>query len=229
MVSWVHSRRSLTCGYENPAFQAEKKILRNSYSIISDSMKYQICPIRSSIILWLLFFATVPLVAQTLPTPTDAETVHRDNLWNNYRIEQEIRQFRNQPTGVTISTPQLPPQLLDEKSDQKVLTLNDVIFFPLPKSIALEELQAIAQKYIRLEKISIRDLYQMLTEIDALFDTRHIVGRAVWPVQNIENGVVRIQIIEGKNVKFERTRKRNSQIQPKIPHATADCRIAAGQ
>ncbi|MDR2116818.1 MAG: hypothetical protein LBP87_10615 [Planctomycetaceae bacterium] len=148
--------------------------------------------------MWLFFFATVSqLVAQTLPTSTDSETVHRDNLWNNYRIEQEIRQFRNQPTGVTISTPQLPPQLLDEKSDQKVLRLNDVIFFPLPKSIALKELQAIAQKYIRQEKVSIRDLYQMLTEIDALFDTRHIVGRAVLPVQNIENGVVRVQIVEG--------------------------------
>ncbi|MDR1141152.1 MAG: hypothetical protein LBL62_05625 [Planctomycetaceae bacterium] len=179
-------------------------------------MKYQICPIRSSIILWLLFFATVPLVAQTLPTPTDAETVHRDNLWNNYRIEQEIRQFRNQPTGVTIGTPQLPPQLLDEKSDQKVIKLNDVIFFPLPKSIALEELQAIAQKYIRLEKISIRDLYQMLTEIDALFDTRHIVGRAVLPVQNIENGVVRIQIIEGTIEKTTIEEKR--QAIPFIDH-----------
>ncbi|MDR0609497.1 MAG: hypothetical protein LBG58_05260 [Planctomycetaceae bacterium] len=161
-------------------------------------MRHRIYPIQGSFILWLFFLTTTPLIAQTLPTSTDAETIHRDNLWNNYRIEQEIRQFRNQPTGIAISTPQLPPQLLDEKSDQKILKLNDVLFFPLPKSIALEELQAIAQKYIRQEKVSIRDLYQMLTEIDALFDARHIVGRAVLPVQNIENGVVHVQIIEGK-------------------------------
>ncbi|MDR1142133.1 MAG: hypothetical protein LBL62_10595 [Planctomycetaceae bacterium] len=32
MVSLVHNRRSLTCGYENTAFQAEKKIRLNSYS-----------------------------------------------------------------------------------------------------------------------------------------------------------------------------------------------------
>jgi hypothetical protein len=38
VVFWVHSRRSLTCGYENTAFQAEKKILLlNSYKNISDS------------------------------------------------------------------------------------------------------------------------------------------------------------------------------------------------
>jgi hemolysin activation/secretion protein len=165
--------------------------------IASSCMKYRICPIRESFILWLFFFTAFPLAAQTLPTSTDAETVHRDNLWNSYRIEQEIRQFRNQPAGVAISTPQLPPQLLDEKSDQKILKLNDIIFFPPPQSLTLGELQTIAQKYIRQEKVSIRDLYQMLTEIDALFDTRHIVGRAVLPVQDIENGVVRVQIIEG--------------------------------
>jgi hypothetical protein len=41
VVSLVHSRRSLTCGYENTALQAEKKILLNSFSINMLSLKGQ--------------------------------------------------------------------------------------------------------------------------------------------------------------------------------------------
>jgi hemolysin activation/secretion protein len=157
--------------------------------------------------LWLSFVTANLVFAQDT---IDAETIHRDKLWNNYRIEQEIHQFRNQPAGVIISTPQIPPQLLDEKSNEKVLKITEIILSPTPISIPSEKLHEITKKYIQQEKVSIRDLYLMLTEIDALFDSRRIVGRAVLPVQDIENGVVHVQIVEGKIGKKIIEEKRNA-------------------
>jgi hemolysin activation/secretion protein len=181
----------------------EKSALTSANIFISIIMNS--CDLRSlsSCFFAVIFLAVIPVFAQSPPNPNalkqvDSDVVHRDTLWNSYRIEQEIKQFRNQPAGVVISTPQLPPELLDEKSDQKILKINNVIFFPQPATVKSEELHAIAQKYINREKVSIRDLYLMLTEIDSLFDARRVVGRAVLPIQNIENGVVRIQIVEGK-------------------------------
>ena len=48
--------------------------------------------------------------------PTDAK--HYSH--SNYRIEQEIRQFCQQPTKLKIGTPQPQPELGD-KSDAKIL------------------------------------------------------------------------------------------------------------
>ncbi len=144
-----------------------------------------------------VFALCAGLHAQGPATP-GSEAVHHENLWNNYRIEQEIRQFHEQPSGTTISSPQLPPPLLDDKSDEKVFQLNEVVFDQLPRSISKHELDAIADRYIAMGQVSLRDLYTILTEIDVLFDARHVVGRAVLPVQDVENGVLHIQIVEGR-------------------------------
>ena len=142
---------------------------------------------------------SVQLVAQT-PLPTSdlpgSDTVHRDALRDSFRIEQEIRQFRQQPTAITIGTPQPPPSL-GEQSDVKMLKLRQVVFENPPKSISQAELNAIAERYISMEQVSLRDLYEMLAEIDYLFDARHVIGRATLPIQDVEDGIVRVQIIEG--------------------------------
>ena len=158
----------------------------------------------ATIVLFCLFgilISAVQLVAQVLPNPeahsANLETAHRDSLWNNYRVEQEIRQFREQPSGIAISSPQAPP-VLDGLSDEKIFALRQVIFENPPISISQNELDAVAQRYIFQEQVSLRDLYEMLAEIDALFDARHVIGRAVLPVQDVEDGIVYVQIIEGK-------------------------------
>lgn len=143
-----------------------------------------------------LFFAA--FVQAQLPDATSSEAVHRDALWDNYRIENEIRQSRQRQEGITIGSPQLPPQLADEKSDEKIFQLTDVVFEGTVRSISLRELNAIARRYISQEQVSLRDLYLMLTEIDDLFDSRNVVGRAVLPIQEVEDGVLYVQIIEGK-------------------------------
>ena len=125
------------------------------------------------------------------------EAVHRDNLWNNYRVEQEIRQYREQPSGISISSPQAPP-FPDGLSDDKAFVLMQVIFHDPPISISPKELDAVAQQYIDQGQVSIRDLYKMLADIDAIFDARHVIGRATLPVQDVEGGIVHVQIIEGR-------------------------------
>ena len=149
-----------------------------------------------------LFFGVLTnsagLLAQVPPPPPPPpETVHRDNLWNNFRVEQEIRRFREQPPELSLTTPQ-EPLALDGFSNEKILLVRQVIFENLPRSISQRELDSIAQRYTSQEQISLRDLYEMLGEIDSLFDARNVVGRAVLPIQDVEDGIVRVQIIEGK-------------------------------
>ena len=150
--------------------------------------------------------SNVKLFAQTADLP-GPEMVHRDALRDSYRIEQEIRQFRQQPSRIAIGSPQ-PPPFLDDKSDEKILNLNSVIFDNPPRSISRRELDAIAQRYVSMGQVSLRDLYEMLAEIDRLFDDRHVLGRAVLPVQDIEDGIVRVQIIEGRFGPYTVTTKR---------------------
>ena len=132
-------------------------------------------------------------------SPPPAESIHldRDAMRDNYRVEQEIQRYREAPSQITIGSPQPPPSL-DDKSDTKIFKLNGVIFDSPPRTISQKELNAIAQRYINEEKISLRDLYEMLAEIDRLFDQRQVIGRVVLPVQDIEDGIVRVQIIEGR-------------------------------
>ncbi|MCL2743222.1 MAG: hypothetical protein FWE67_05155, partial [Planctomycetaceae bacterium] len=94
--------------------------------------------------------------------------------------------------------PQLPPPDINSKSQQKIFKLNQVLFEPIPRSIPFYELDAIAAKYTAMDKVSMYDLYRMVVEIDALFDKRHVLARAGLPVQDVDGGIVRVQIIEGR-------------------------------
>ena len=87
--------------------------------------------------------------------------------------------------GVKITSPQLPPPDIDGKSLQKIFKLNQVFFEPIPKAVPQEELNAVANKYIAMDAVSIYDLYNMVIEIDALFDKRHVLGRAYLPIGEV--------------------------------------------
>lgn len=153
---------------------------------------------RFSYIFIILIAIGSTLFSQPPQSPTDAEAVHRENLFERYRIERQIQQSRTQQPSVQITSPQPLPSDLDAKSNEKVFKLNDVTFDSQPKSISMAELRTITSQYISQELVSIRDLYEMLGKIDALFDAKHVVGRAVMPIQDVQQGVVHIQIIEGK-------------------------------
>jgi len=149
----------------------------------------------------LLFPLTELAFAQSPQSDADAEAVHRGQLWERYRIERQIQQSQQPQPGVQISSPQLyPPRptLPDEQVTARIFKLNQVVFDNLPASISPEELQEIADRYIFREGVSIQDIYELVGEIDSLFDARHVIGRAVIPVQDVAGGVLRIQIIEAK-------------------------------
>ncbi len=145
----------------------------------------------------LIILSSRTLPAQTPRPVADAEAVHREEMWDRYQIERQIQQSRTRQPEVVIGSPQPPPDWT-EKSSEKLFKLNEVVFDTLPRSVRLQELEAVTARYKAMEKVSVRDLYEMIADIDALFDARHVVGRAVLPVQDVEGGIIHIQIIEGR-------------------------------
>lgn len=130
--------------------------------------------------------------------PTASESISaRQNLERD-RIEYQINQATAPIPGIKVTSPQLPPPDMDGKSRQKIFKLNKVNFDPMPKSVPQSELEAVAAKYVAMDEVSMYDLYLMIVEIDALFDERHVLGRSGLPVQDVENGIVTVQIIEGR-------------------------------
>ena len=130
--------------------------------------------------------------------PTASESIHGQQSRDRFRIEQQIQQATTPLPAVKITSPQQQPPDLDGKSQQKVFKLNQVVFDSIPKSVSLRELESITAQYTAMDMVSMYDLYLMVIEIDALFDRKHVLGRAGLPVQDVENGIVMIQIIEGR-------------------------------
>ncbi|MDR2861917.1 MAG: hypothetical protein LBV07_05160 [Syntrophobacterales bacterium] len=150
--------------------------------------------------LFLCFFLSGVAFAQP-EFEAGREAVHQQQLWERYRVERQIQQSQELQPGVQISSPQLEavyPTVPDEQRSAKIFKLNQVIFDNPPLSISSQELQEIADRYISRESVSIRDIYEMINEIDRLFDSRQVVGRAVIPVQDVKDGVLHIQVIEAK-------------------------------
>jgi len=147
------------------------------------------------------FLSVGQVVAQVPPPPFDPtalEGVHDQQSRDRIRIERQIQQATAPLPTVLVTSPQLPPPDLEGQSRQKIFKLNQVLFDPIPRSVCFAEVEFIAAKYTALDMVSMYDLYCMVLEIDALFDKRHVLGRAVLPVQEIEGGVVTVQIIEGR-------------------------------
>ena len=149
------------------------------------------------------------LFAQAPPVqdPTGTESARFQQNWDRFRIERQIQQATSPLPGVQVTSPQLPPPDLDDKSQEKIFKLSQVVFEPIPRAVPQAELDAVAEKYIAMEAVSIYDLYNMVVEIDALFDQRQVLGRAGLPVQDVENGTVTVQIIEGQETQRTVTTK----------------------
>lgn len=139
--------------------------------------------------------------AQIQPPPS--ESTHREVLRDSFRVQQELQNAESQDRGVEIASPQ-PRAVFDDKSDIKQFKLNGVVFEPFPQTVTRDELHAIVSRYTAMEAVSLRDIYMMLADIDAKFDSKGVVGRATLPVQDVENGMVTVNIIEGRvaNVKL---------------------------
>lgn len=149
------------------------------------------------IILLLLggFLSAGALFAQD---PTTSESIHARQNLERHNIERRIEQATAPLPGFKVTSPQLPPPDIEGKSQEKIFKLNKAIFEPIPRGVPLAELEAVVARYAAMDKVSMYDLYCMVVEIDALFDERHVLGRAGLPVQDVENGIVTVEIIEGR-------------------------------
>ena len=130
--------------------------------------------------------------------PVPAESIRDQQIRDRVRIEQQIQQGIAPLPAVLVTSPQLQPPDIAGQSQQKIFKLNRVIFDPIPRSLRPSELESITATYTAMDMVSMYDLYCLILEIDALFDTKHVLGRAVLPVQDIEDGTVTVQIIEGR-------------------------------
>jgi hemolysin activation/secretion protein len=172
--------------------------------LIAEVLRCKLLRLTAFIFVALISIAVLPhgsLLAQSSPPPRDptlTEIAPPDQRLERYRIERLIQQATSPLPGVKITSPQPPPINLDEKSTQKIFKLNNVIFSPVPTTLPIDELEAITSRYIAMDLVSIYDLYSMVVEIDSLFGKYHVLGRAGLPVQDVESGVVTVQIIEGK-------------------------------
>ena len=127
-------------------------------------------------------------------TSPGTQIKHDKQLRDNYRLESELKDGKPN-IKVTIDSPQKKQVTLDDKSDAKALMLNKIIFTPESKILSKDELNQIISEYVG-QKVSIRDLYKILAKIDALYDKKGFVARAVLPVQEVKDGIVKVQLVE---------------------------------
>ncbi len=145
-------------------------------------------------ILPVLAFLPAAAYAQ-VPGDLGSDQRHREDLREAYRIEERIENARKSYGGVEIESPQTPLPATDKLSDEKVMQLQQIVFSPAPQAVPEDKMREATKTYIG-QKVSMRDLYRLLGEIDGVYDAAGVLGRAVLPVQDIKNGIVTVQIIE---------------------------------
>jgi hemolysin activation/secretion protein len=127
-----------------------------------------------------------------------------------------IEQLLPQPTTPT-QPPQEPPGTLpDTVFVRQIEVLGSTVF-------SAKEFEAITKKYIN-RNLTFAELLQVRSEITNLYlEKKYVTSAAVLPPQALENGVVKIQIIEGSvsEIKVVGTRRLNpSYIRSRVGLAT---------
>lgn len=113
-----------------------------------------------------------------------------------YKKEQELYQGKTAINQGEVTDNAVKPA---EPSTSDNITV-DVTQFLFTHSDILQEqeLRNVAAKF-EGKRLSIKEIYQMIDEINALYKTKKFVtAKAVLPPQRIENGIVKIQLIEGR-------------------------------
>lgn len=98
--------------------------------------------------------------------------------------------------GAPIEIPSSPEQTAPAGSEAHKFTLKSVSFDGNTK-LSSEQLSAIAAPYIGKE-ISLAQVYELASKVTAAYRAEgYILARAIVPTQTIEDGILRIKIIEG--------------------------------
>ncbi|WP_382376101.1 ShlB/FhaC/HecB family hemolysin secretion/activation protein [Gallibacterium melopsittaci] len=142
----------------------------------------------------------MPAVQAAVPSQQDLPATDNPSLQLN-RMQEELERQRVQQQ---ISNDKPSAKINSQARSQTKRSLPDIRFqlnglhFPVSQILSKEELDVIIQKYVGRE-ISLRDLYVIVDEINALYDAKgYINARAILTPQTIKKGIVTIDLVEGK-------------------------------
>lgn len=132
--------------------------------------------------------------AQTLPPQLDPGAAQRRSLEQREALEDQRPREEPIQDPVDVQPPRISgaeaPDAL--RFDLEGVRLNESVF------LSEEELSALVRQYIG-RSVSFAELQRLVADINALYEARGVAtAQAVLPPQRIENGVVRIQLVEGR-------------------------------
>lgn len=133
----------------------------------------------------------MPAVAQNV----DPGAIQREIERQQQRIEQQAAPPKLE--GPAVVGPQRPPAVVFPGGGP-TLRLKRVIFEGASKFLSRQELDGIAAKYVGT-KVDLAALQRMVQEINALYAAKGVVtGNAALPPQTVQDGTVRVKLIEGR-------------------------------
>ncbi|VAX37314.1 hypothetical protein MNBD_UNCLBAC01-362 [hydrothermal vent metagenome] len=128
-----------------------------------------------------------------------ATTQRIDDDRNEIEKQRIIQQLKEQDP-VVLENATLEP--LQEKLDERKLIAIKSITVTESQILLPESITSITQDYIG-KKISIKDLYAIVEQINGLYKVKGVISaKAILPPQSIKDGVIDIQLIEAKVYKI---------------------------
>lgn len=119
-----------------------------------------------------------------------------NNVGEYYKKEKELYQEKAVPDKDDVVN-KAEQEIKNNPQDNVVISISKIT---VDKSAILsdEEVREITKKYEGLE-LGLKDLYKAVNDINELYKNKsYISAKAVLPPQKIEEGVVRIQLVEGR-------------------------------
>lgn len=138
------------------------------------------------------------VLAQNMPpagyNPSGAELKQAGDTFEYYQLGGKVKSKPSAEDPVIDTTTQLPEQ--PPAGNARVFISH--IAVDASDILTLEEIQAITASYENRE-ISIPELHEVIGKINELYKNKnYITAKALLPQQTIKDGVVRIQLVEGR-------------------------------
>lgn len=151
-----------------------------------------------------LYFSSTCLAAAPLP-PSQIPDASLDlkrstDIGEYYKQEKELHQEKAAPNRDNVVDKTEPQQ--EENQQTGVRIIVNTIVIDKSDILTETELKAITRRYEGRE-LGLSDLYKAVAEINALYKAKsYITAKAILPPQKIENGVVKVQLVEGRFGEF---------------------------
>lgn len=138
------------------------------------------------------------VLAHTMPpagyNPSGFELKQAGDTFEYYRLSEKV-ESKPSPEGTVIDKTTQPPEQPPAGTTRVFISR---IAVDASDILTVEEIQAITASYENRE-ISISELHEVIGKINELYKNKnYITAKAMLPQQTIKDGVVRIQLVEGR-------------------------------